>query len=76
LTLAKSGHTVTFFSCGRETDAGPGRGRPLDEGVQILKAGPGLEVEMKLGLKPPELKAAIGDYDALAVGSATMVTPG
>jgi (S)-sulfolactate dehydrogenase len=44
------------------------------EGVQILKAGPGLEVEMKVGLKPPELKAAIGDYDALAVRSASNVT--
>src|SRR5215211_2007871 len=44
------------------------------EGVQILKAGPGLEVEVKVGLKPAELKAAIGDYDALAVRSATKVS--
>ncbi|HEX4620941.1 MAG TPA: hydroxyacid dehydrogenase, partial [Myxococcaceae bacterium] len=44
------------------------------EGVEILKRGPGLEVDVKVGLKAPELKAIIGGYQALAVRSATKVT--
>ncbi|MHB8872357.1 MAG: phosphoglycerate dehydrogenase [Myxococcaceae bacterium] len=44
------------------------------DGIAILKAGKGLEVDVKVGLKPPELKAIIGEYDALAVRSATKVT--
>ena len=34
----------------------------------------GVEVDVRAGLKPPELKAAIADYDGLAVRSATKVT--
>lgn len=34
----------------------------------------GLEVDVKVGLKPDEVKAIIGDYDGLAVRSATKVT--
>ncbi len=34
----------------------------------------GVEVDVRTGLKPPELKAAIADYDGLAVRSATKVT--
>jgi D-3-phosphoglycerate dehydrogenase len=34
----------------------------------------GLEVDVRTGLKPAELKAAIADYDGLAVRSATKVT--
>ena len=34
----------------------------------------GVEVDVKLGLKPDELKAIIGDYAALAVRSETKVT--
>src|SRR5579859_7948222 len=33
----------------------------------------GVEVDVKIGLKPDELKAIIGNYDALAVRSATKV---
>ena len=33
----------------------------------------GIEVDVKVGLKPDELKACIGDYDGLAVRSATKV---
>jgi D-3-phosphoglycerate dehydrogenase len=33
----------------------------------------GLEVEQKVGLKPDELKSIIGDYDGLAIRSATKV---
>src|SRR3546814_10030896 len=34
----------------------------------------GLEVDVKTGLKADELKAIIGDYDGLAIRSATKVT--
>jgi D-3-phosphoglycerate dehydrogenase len=34
----------------------------------------GVEVDVKTGLKPDELKAIIGDYDGLAIRSATKVT--
>jgi D-3-phosphoglycerate dehydrogenase/(S)-sulfolactate dehydrogenase len=43
------------------------------EGVEILRRA-GLEVDVKLGLKPEELEAIVGGYDALAVRSATKVT--
>jgi D-3-phosphoglycerate dehydrogenase len=44
------------------------------EGVDILRRGKGLEVDVKIGLKPAELKGIIGGYDAIAVRSATKVT--
>jgi D-3-phosphoglycerate dehydrogenase len=44
-----------------------------DKGVEILKRG-GFVVDIKTGLKPEELKAIIGDYDALVVRSATKAT--
>ncbi len=34
----------------------------------------GIEVDVKIGLKPDELKATIGGYDGLAIRSATKVT--
>src|SRR6266545_4643865 len=43
------------------------------EAVRILREA-GLEVDVKVGLKPEELLAIIADYDALAVRSATKVT--
>jgi len=43
------------------------------EGVEILRRA-GLEVDVRVGLKPEELEAAIGDYDAIAVRSASKVT--
>ncbi len=42
------------------------------EAVQILKQA-GLSVDVKVGLKPDELLAIIGEYDGLAVRSATKV---
>ena len=45
-----------------------------DAGIEKLRAIPGVEVDVKLGLKPDELKAIIGDYAALAVRSETKVT--
>jgi D-3-phosphoglycerate dehydrogenase/(S)-sulfolactate dehydrogenase len=43
------------------------------EAVQILKDA-GLEVDVKVGLKPEALAEIIGEYDGLAVRSATKVT--
>jgi len=48
---------------------------PLAEvGVKIFRETPGIEMDMKVGLKPDELKAIIGQYDGLAVRSETKVT--
>ncbi len=41
--------------------------------VEIFKER-GIETDMKVGLKPDELKAIIGNYDGLAIRSATKVT--
>ncbi|MEE4166417.1 MAG: phosphoglycerate dehydrogenase [Desulfocapsaceae bacterium] len=42
-------------------------------GVQILKDA-GIEVDVKTGMNPDELKAIIGDYDGLVIRSSTRVT--
>jgi D-3-phosphoglycerate dehydrogenase / 2-oxoglutarate reductase len=48
---------------------------PISEaGIEKLRAIPGVEVDVKLGLKPDELRSIIGDYAALAVRSETKVT--
>lgn len=44
-----------------------------DNGVEILRKA-GLEVDVKTGLKPDELKACIGQYHGLIVRSATKAT--
>ncbi len=41
--------------------------------VEIFKER-GIDVDLKVGLKPDELKAIIGEYDGLAIRSATKVT--
>jgi D-3-phosphoglycerate dehydrogenase len=43
------------------------------EGLDILNRA-GAEVDIKLGLKPEELRSVIGDYEALIVRSQTQVT--
>ncbi|MBR9981245.1 MAG: phosphoglycerate dehydrogenase [Desulfatitalea sp.] len=43
-------------------------------GVQMFRDAEGIEVDVKTGLKPEELKAIIGEYDGLAIRSATKVT--
>lgn len=43
------------------------------EGVEVLRRA-GLQVDVRVGMKPEELEEAIGDYDAIAVRSATKVT--
>ncbi len=42
-------------------------------GVKILKDA-GIEVDVKTGMSPDELKAVIGDYDGLVIRSSTRVT--
>ncbi len=44
------------------------------EGLSVLRKAEGLAVDVKVGLPPADLVAIIGDYDALAVRSATKVT--
>lgn len=43
-------------------------------GVNIFKETPGIEVDVKTGLTPDELKEIIGGYHGLAIRSATKVT--
>ncbi len=43
-------------------------------GIKMFQEEPGLEVDVKTGLAPDELKSIIGEYDALVIRSATQVT--
>ncbi|MFH1248246.1 MAG: phosphoglycerate dehydrogenase, partial [Candidatus Omnitrophota bacterium] len=45
-----------------------------EEGLKILKDNKDFQVDVKVGMKPEELKQVIKDYDALLVRSATKVT--
>ena len=45
-----------------------------DVGLDVLRKEPGIQVDVRVGLKPDALKAIIGDYDALIIRSATKVT--
>ncbi|MBI5815385.1 MAG: phosphoglycerate dehydrogenase [Nitrospinae bacterium] len=45
-----------------------------ETGLEILRATPGFTVDVKTGMKPEELIAAIPAYDALIIRSATTVT--
>ena len=45
-----------------------------EAGIKMLEDEPGVEVDVKTGLKPQELKSIIGDYHALVIRSATKVT--
>ncbi len=44
------------------------------EGIDIFKNAPGIEVDVMTNLTPEELKGIIKDYDGLAIRSATKVT--
>ena len=43
-------------------------------GVQMFEEEEGIDVDVKTGLSPEELKSIVGDYDALVIRSATKVT--
>jgi len=43
-------------------------------GIRMFKEAEGIEVDVKTGLSPDELKSIIGPYDALVIRSATKVT--
>ena len=45
-----------------------------DAGVELFEQEEGIDVDVKTGLSPEELKEVIGDYDALVIRSATKVT--
>jgi len=45
-----------------------------EEGVKILQNEEGIDVDVKTGLAPEELKKIIGQYDGLIIRSATKVT--
>jgi D-3-phosphoglycerate dehydrogenase len=45
-----------------------------DAGIQMLAKTEGVAVDVKTGMSPQELKAAIGEYDGLVIRSATKVT--
>lgn len=45
-----------------------------DAGIKLFEAEEGIDVDVKTGLSPDELKATIGEYDALVIRSATKVT--
>ena len=45
-----------------------------DQGIAVFQETAGIDVDVKLGLEPEELRAIIKDYDGLAVRSATKVT--
>lgn len=49
--------------------------RLSENGLKILRAAAGLEVDVKTGLKPEELASIIGDYEGLIIRSSTKVTP-
>ena len=44
------------------------------QGIEVLKRHPQLQFDLKTGLKPAELAAIIGPYDALMIRSGTKVT--
>ena len=45
-----------------------------EEGLAILKAEPDVEVDIKIGLKPDELKAILGQYDGVCIRSGVKLT--
>ncbi len=45
-----------------------------EEGVKMFREAEGIEVDVKTGLPPEELKAIIGEYNGLVIRSATKVT--
>jgi len=45
-----------------------------EEGLAVLRAEPDVELDIKLGLKPEELKAVIGQYDGVCIRSEVKLT--
>lgn len=44
------------------------------QGLEVFERAPGFKVDVRLGLKPPELKKSIGDYHGWVIRSGTKVT--
>lgn len=45
-----------------------------EKGIDIFRGAKGITVDVKTGLKPEELKEIIGEYDGIAIRSATKIT--
>lgn len=45
-----------------------------DDGLAILSNATGIELDVKVGMDPEELKGVIGDYEAIIIRSATKLT--
>jgi D-3-phosphoglycerate dehydrogenase len=45
-----------------------------EEGLKLFKSQPGLEIDVRKGMSPDELRNIIGNYDSIIVRSATNVT--
>ena len=45
-----------------------------EAGIKMFQDEEGIDVDVKTGLSPEELKSIIGDYDGLVIRSATKVT--
>ena len=43
------------------------------QGLEVFERTPGFKVDVRLGLKPPELKKSIGDYHGWVIRSGTKV---
>ncbi len=44
------------------------------QGLQVFESTPGFQVDVKLKLKPDEIKKIVGDYDGWVIRSGTKVT--
>lgn len=44
------------------------------QGLEVFERAPGFEVDLRVGLKPPEIKKIIGDYHGWVLRSGTKVT--
>ncbi|HET8563224.1 MAG TPA: phosphoglycerate dehydrogenase [Candidatus Binatia bacterium] len=44
------------------------------QGLAVFQRAPGFEVDVRLGLKPPEIKKIVADYDGWVIRSGTKVT--
>ncbi|HWO43192.1 MAG TPA: phosphoglycerate dehydrogenase [Candidatus Eisenbacteria bacterium] len=44
------------------------------QGLEVFERTPGFDVDVRLGLKPEELKAIVGEYDGWVIRSGTKVT--
>ncbi|MGA7394249.1 MAG: hypothetical protein WBW78_16465, partial [Terrimicrobiaceae bacterium] len=44
------------------------------QGLEVFQRAPGFEVDVRIGLKPDELKKIVADYDGWVIRSGTKIT--